>query len=223
MGAEPSRQSVRRKRTAATLRPSPRVRAESSTVLLKGTPCLRGLISSGVAVSRIERVTGGGPRQGSWQVHPAARAVFALPQMGSIMWPFPRRSTVVQQLIVAAFLIAHGLLHVLFVSPRPAPTPDSPPWPFDLETGPLAASGRVTPSRIASLGRGLVLAVLVGYSLAALGALGILQSTAFSLGVVIGSVASLALLLAGFHRWLVIGIAIDVVLLLLVAGGWRPG
>ena len=128
----------------------------------------------------------------------------------------------IPKFFVAALLVAHGLIHLGFVSPRPAPRPGVPPWPFDLETGPLAASGRVARPRLHSLGRYLVTAVLVGYSLAALGALGILSTTAFPVGVVIGSLASLALLLAGFHRWLLIGIVIDVALLVLVVAGWRP-
>jgi hypothetical protein len=129
----------------------------------------------------------------------------------------------VQQLLVAAFLVAHGLIHLGFVSPRPAPAPGAPPWPFDLEAGPLAASGRVAPARLAGLGRTLVTAVLVGYALAALGALGVLSATAFDVGVVIGSVASLVLLVAGFHRWLTIGILIDGLLLAVVVAGWHPG
>ena len=126
------------------------------------------------------------------------------------------------QIITAAFLVAHALIHLGFVSPRPAPAPGAPAWPFDLTDGPLARSGRVSPERLGSLGRTLVLAVLVGYTLGALGALGILSSAAFGAGVVIGSVASLALLVAGFHRWLVVGVVIDVLLMMAAAAGWRP-
>ena len=128
----------------------------------------------------------------------------------------------VPQLLVAAFLVAHGLIHLGFVSARPAPAPGAPPWPFDLTEGPLARSGRMEPERLAGLGRTLVLIVLVGYALAALGALGVLGATAFPVGLVIGSVASLALLVAGYHRWLTVGIIVDVVLLGVALSGWRP-
>lgn len=126
------------------------------------------------------------------------------------------------QLAVVGVMIIHGLIHLGFVSPRPAPTAKAPPWPFDLLDGPLARSGRLPEDRLLSVGRTLVLAVLVGYALAALGALGMMGATAFPAGVVIGSVASLALLLARAHPWLVVGMVVDVVLLGLVATGWRP-
>lgn len=128
----------------------------------------------------------------------------------------------VQQLLVAAFIVAHGLIHLGFVSARPAPAPGAPPWPFDLASGPAAASGRISPERLASLGRTLVLVVLVGYALAALGALGMLGETAFPTGLVIGSVASLGLLIAGYHRWLTVGIIVDVGLLAIAVSGWQP-
>jgi len=128
----------------------------------------------------------------------------------------------VTQLLVALFLVAHGAIHLAFVSPRPAPAEGGPTWPFDLLDGPLARSGRVRGDRLLSLGRTLVTIVLVGYALAALGAVGIVSKPSFPIGVVIGSVASLALLLAGFHRWLAIGILIDVGLIVAVAAGWNP-
>lgn len=128
----------------------------------------------------------------------------------------------IEQLAVVAVLAVHGLIHLGFVSPRPVPSPTAPPWPFDLADGPLARSGRITAERLLSVGRTLVLAVLVGYALAILGALGIMGGSAFPAGVAIGSVASLALLLARAHPWLVLGMVVDVALLVLVAAGWRP-
>lgn len=124
--------------------------------------------------------------------------------------------------LVAVVLIAHALIHLGFVSPVPSPKPGAPTWPFDLQTGPLARSGRLSPERIGSLGRTLVLVVLVGYALAVLGLFGFVGTSAFPVGVIIGSLASLALLLAGFHPWLTIGIVLDVALVLLAISGWRP-
>jgi hypothetical protein len=73
------------------------------------------------------------------------------------------------------------------------------------------------------LGFALVAATIGGFALAALATLGILPSGAWGATVAIGSLASLALLIVGLHRWLFVGIAIDVALLwvaLVVA--WTP-
>jgi len=125
--------------------------------------------------------------------------------------------------LVALFLLAHGLIHASYVSPRPPATTGGPAWPFELTRSwilsPLGLDGDT--GRI--VGIVLVAITVVGFGLAALAAFGIAEQTMFVPAVVAGSVASLALLVLFFHPWLVIGIGIDLVLLWAVAvARWTP-
>jgi hypothetical protein len=73
------------------------------------------------------------------------------------------------------------------------------------------------------LGIALVAVTIGGFALAALATLGILPAGAWGATVAVGSLASLALLIVGFHRWLFVGIAIDLVLLwVALVGAWTP-
>ena len=59
--------------------------------------------------------------------------------------------------------------------------------------------------------------------LAALATLGILPASAWGPTVAVASLASLALFAVGFHRWLFIGAAIDLVLLwVALVAAWTP-
>jgi hypothetical protein len=125
--------------------------------------------------------------------------------------------------LLGLFLVAHGLIHASFVSPRPPATAGGPAWPFDLghswALSPLGLEGDA--GRL--LGVALIGLTLVGFVVAAGGAVGILGSNLFVPGVVVGSVASLVLLVAFFHPWLVLGVAIDVALLWVVlVARWSP-
>jgi len=62
-----------------------------------------------------------------------------------------------------------------------------------------------------------------GFALAALATTGVVPAAIWGGAVLLGAMASLALLLLFFHRWLVLGVAIDLVLIwALIAGGWSP-
>ena len=127
-------------------------------------------------------------------------------------------------LLVALLLVAHALVHASFVSPAPPPKPGAPQWPFDLAhswvLSPLGLGAWATQA----LGVALLAVVLVGLAVAALSVVGILPAGAFMPGIVVGSVASIAMLGLFFHPWLVLGLVIDGILLWAVlASGWRPG
>jgi hypothetical protein len=73
------------------------------------------------------------------------------------------------------------------------------------------------------LGTGLIAAVLAGYLVAGLAAVGVLPDGVWTGAVVLGSVASIALLGVFFHPWLVVGVAIDAALIwLAIAWRWAP-
>ena len=127
------------------------------------------------------------------------------------------------RLLLAAFLLAHGLVHLLFFSPPPPATEGGPSWPFALDRSwiltPLGLGADTT--RI--LGIALIALTIAGFALAAIVALGILPSSLWVPAVVIGAVTSLAVLGLFYQPWLTIGVTIDAVLLWAVlVGSWTP-
>jgi hypothetical protein len=127
-------------------------------------------------------------------------------------------------LLLALFVVAHGLVHASFLSPAPPLKPGAPQWPFD-----LASSWALTPLGLdapatRAVGIVLLVAVLAGYAVAALALTRIVPAAAFVPGIVAGSVASILMLGLFFHPWLVLGFVIDAALLWAVlAAGWLPG
>jgi hypothetical protein len=136
----------------------------------------------------------------------------------------PRRQEIfVPAPIVALLLALHGLVHASFVSPAPPKTANGPEWPFDLGRSVLLTPLGLDAASTRVVGVALLAVVLVGYLVAAATALGLGQSAWFAPAVGVASVASVALLALFFHPWLVLGFAIDAVLLWAVAmKGWVP-
>jgi hypothetical protein len=127
------------------------------------------------------------------------------------------------RLVVAGLLLAHGLIHLAFVAPRPAPTPGGPPWPFDLGQSWLLAQLGVSADLARILGLALVAATVAGFALAALTAIAIGPAGLWTAGLALGGVASLGVLILFFHPWLVLGLAIDaVVLWAAIVARWAP-
>jgi hypothetical protein len=126
-------------------------------------------------------------------------------------------------LVVALFLVAHGLIHTAFLSPAPPAKPGGPQWPFTLARSRLLTPLGVGRGALRLLGGVLVAITIAGYLVAALAAIGIAPGAWFSGAVVAASVASAVLLLLFFHPWLVLGVVIDAVLLWAVLlNGWTP-
>jgi hypothetical protein len=129
----------------------------------------------------------------------------------------------VARLLIAAFLVGHAAVHSAFVSPRPPLTTDGPAWPFELGRSWILGPIGIDPELGRYLGIALVVVVFCGFALAALAALGIAPGAVWPATVVIGSLASIALLVLFFHPWLVLGVGIDVVLLWAVlVASWAP-
>jgi hypothetical protein len=126
-------------------------------------------------------------------------------------------------LLVAVFLLAHGLIHVAFISPAPPATADGPAWPFVTDRSWLLRALGVQPEMVRILAMALVAATVVGFALAAVAALGVAPGL-WMPAIAIGSIASLGTLIGFFHPWLSLGIAIDVVLLCATfVSGWTSG
>ncbi len=127
------------------------------------------------------------------------------------------------RLVIAGFLMAHAVVHAGFMSRRPPPTPGAPAWPFELGYSWLLSRLGADPGMLRVLGAALLVLTLVGYGVASLAALGVLDGGLWLPGIATGTTASLALLLLFFHPWLVLGVAIDVaVAWIVLRSGWTP-
>jgi hypothetical protein len=127
------------------------------------------------------------------------------------------------KLLLAAFLAAHALIHVSYLTPAPPRTADGPEWPFELSRSWLVTALQLDPAVARAIGTALVGGTVVLLVAAALAAAGwVVPSGLWAPLVAAGSVASLLTLTLFFHPWLLLGFAIDAALLWAVLVGWRP-
>jgi hypothetical protein len=130
---------------------------------------------------------------------------------------------VIAKLAIAAFLLAHAGIHAAFVAPPPAATAGGPVWPFDLGRSWLLEPLGLGTDTARMVGSALVAATFAGFAVAALAAIGIMPAGLWAPTVTVGAVSSVALIALFFHPWLVLGIAIDVVLVWAVlVAEWAP-
>lgn len=118
--------------------------------------------------------------------------------------------------LIAVFLVAHAYIHVsLTYVPLPKPgelrTPFWPSWWRDaVDPAWLASRLGLSNGMERGLGSALWLLTAAGFTLTGLGLLFFPRlSQLWGAGAILGSAASLLLLLFYFHPWLVIGAAID--------------
>ena len=129
----------------------------------------------------------------------------------------------IPRLVFAGFLLGHAMIHGGFISRRPPATPGGPPWPFDLGHSWLLDRLGLGGGASRLLGTALVAATIAGFALAALATFGVMPAVLWPAAVVIGAVASLSVLVVFFHPWLLLGVAIDLVLLwAALVAGWTP-
>jgi hypothetical protein len=127
--------------------------------------------------------------------------------------------------LLAAVLVAHGWVHLLFLFPHPAvPAGKRDTWPFDLRTSWLVERVGAPAGVVRGLGRALAVATFALALLAALATVGLLVPATWWSGLMAAAaVASLVLLVLGFRETLLIGVGVDAwMLLLALAGSWQP-
>jgi hypothetical protein len=148
----------------------------------------------------------------------------ALVALGGALWWLLAREMAAGRWLLAALLIGHGLIHLLFLVPAPAATDSGPKWPFDMGRSWAASRAGLGGSAVRIVGAALIAVVVVGFSLAALSTVGIvIPSGWWQPLVAVSSVASAALLVLCFEPQLVLGLGIDAALLWVVAAGaWLP-
>jgi hypothetical protein len=124
---------------------------------------------------------------------------------------------------LAAFLLAHAGIHASFLAPRPPATAGGPEWPFAIGHSRVLSPLGLPAESVRLAGMALIAVVIAAYAFAALTAVGIAPGALWVPAIVIGSIASLAILALFFHPWLVLGLAIDAVLVWAVlVAGWAP-
>ena len=122
------------------------------------------------------------------------------------------------RLLLAAFVLAHGLIHVSFLTPAPAAAAGGPPWPFNLDRSWLLTRMGVSTAAAEGMGRALVVVTVVGFAVAAAGlAVG---ASWWGPAAVVASVISLGQLTVWFHWWLPVGLLIDAGVIVAVLGRW---
>jgi hypothetical protein len=127
------------------------------------------------------------------------------------------------KILLAAFLAAHGLIHLSYLAPAPPRTAGGPEWPFDVTHSWLVTALGMDAAAMRPLATALVIITTVALLGAAAVAMGWLSSTLWLPLLVAGTVGSLVTLALFFHPWLVVGIAIDLVLLwTTLVAGWAP-
>ena len=118
--------------------------------------------------------------------------------------------------LVAGFLVAHGLIHLAIWLPHPPSDPDKPP-PFVPDHS--AVLTRVAPRRATHrLSVGLAVAAGAGFALAGVA---VATSAGWAAGAAVAAaLAGLTLKLVFFHPWLLVGILLDLAVLGSATVGW---
>ncbi len=124
--------------------------------------------------------------------------------------------------LLAAFLLGHAIVHVMFAVPAPK-DPGGPEWPFDPSKSWLIGQG-IEASIVRTFVLGLAAVTVVSLAIAALATVGILVPPGlWRPAVALGATASAATLVLAFSPQLVLGLGIDAALLwIAVAGIWQP-
>jgi hypothetical protein len=148
---------------------------------------------------------------------------------GALVWYMVDRDMVVGIWLLAAFLVAHGLVHLMFVAPQPtaqarARAHTGTEYPFDLRQSWLVRAVHLNERMVRGIGVGLMAVVVLGFVAAGLSTIGLLVPVGWWPALVLGAtVASLALLAIEGAPGLALGVAIDVALLwIVVVAAWAP-
>lgn len=119
--------------------------------------------------------------------------------------------------LLAALLIGHGVVHLLFAVPAPAATDSGPAWPFDTSQSWAVMRAGLDLGLVRVVGAGLVAITVGALAVAALATLGmVVPAASWQPAIALGAIASAATLILFFDVQLVLGLGIDAILLWVV-------
>jgi hypothetical protein len=147
-----------------------------------------------------------------------------LAALGGATWWLLSHDMAAGPWLLAALLLGHGLVHVMFAVVSPAVTEGGPEWPFDMARSWAVTGAGIDLSVVRVLGIGLIAIVAGGFTLAALSTVGLVVPTGWWQATVgVSAVASAVALVLFFNPQLALGLGIDAVLLWSVATrAWAP-
>jgi hypothetical protein len=147
--------------------------------------------------------------------------------VGALTWFLLDRDIGVGKWLLAALLLAHGWVHVMFVFPAPAEataTAGGLAYPFDMGRSWLITGAGLDAGMVRSIGVAVMAATFVGFVLTALATVGWLVPTTWWTALLVASAAgSSVLLVLFFSPALLLGFAINAALwMLVVTSLWSP-
>ncbi len=144
--------------------------------------------------------------------------------LGAGVWYLLSREMAAGVWLLAALLVAHGLIHLLFFVPQPAATAGGPEWPFDMARSWAVTGAGVDLGVVRAIGVALIAVVVVGFVTAGLATAGIVVPPDWWRAAVVASAAaSIVALALFFNPQLVLGLAIDASLIcVVVSAAWVP-
>ncbi len=126
-------------------------------------------------------------------------------------------------LLIGLFLMLHGLIHLGYLLPASWIHPRKPDWPFDMRRSWLITRLGADAQVIRELGASFTVAIFAGFIACGFAWMGFGLPPEWWVSVAgASSIASVAMLIAFFHPWVIAGVAIDLGLLWLTASGWGP-
>ena len=148
----------------------------------------------------------------------------ALAVLGGATWWLLSQEMVAGRWLLAAVLVGHGIVHVVLGAYTPAATAGEPEWPFDMAKSWAVTGAGLDPNVVRTIGVGLIAIVAGGFALAALSTVGLVVPSGWWQATVgVSAVASALVLVLFFNPQLVLGLAIDAVLLWVVlTKAWAP-
>ena len=147
-----------------------------------------------------------------------------LAALGAAIWWMLSRDMVLGRWILAAVMLGHGLVHAMFVMPQPTAKAGGTEWPFDMAKSWLVTAAGLDVNLVRMIGVAFIGVVVVGFLLAAVATVGgVVPSGAWPALVAFSAVASAVMLVLFFTPQLVLGLAIDAVLVwVALAAVWTP-
>lgn len=147
--------------------------------------------------------------------------------VGGLTWYMLGRDIGLGPWLLAALLLAHGWVHVMFVFPAPEAAASSAgglAYPFDMTRSWLITNAGLEAGLVRSIGVAVMVVTLATFALAALATVGWLVPAGWWAGLLLASAtASTLMLVLFFSPALLIGFAINIALWWLVlASAWSP-